>query len=163
MIHFWKPFPLVSTMLPKNPPNVLWRTLLQSCFPAVHSLYAMVPLAVPLQGQDFALPLVKIHEDPVRPFPQPAQVLKMATWPSAASAIPPSLRSSADVLRVTSKSFLRLISRVGSTTGPRDEPGAGLQFSPIQYEGTAGISALSCLHVCRERALNHHPLTDESA
>lgn len=100
-MHFWKPFPLVSTMLPKKTPSVLWRTLLQSYFPTVHSLCAVVPLAVPLQGQNFALPLVKIHEDPVIHFPSLLRSLKVATRPFAASAIPPSLGSSEDVLRVT--------------------------------------------------------------
>jgi len=54
----------------------LWphQGLFCSGFPAGCSLHALVPPVVPPQRQECALPLVKIHEPPIVPFPQPAQV-----------------------------------------------------------------------------------------
>lgn len=51
----------------------------------------LVPRVVPLQVQDFALPLCELHEVPGTPFLCPVQVPLGAAQPSGTSAFPPSI------------------------------------------------------------------------
>lgn len=80
--HCWLTFNLVSIRTPKG-------LLCTAAFQLGSSQLVVVPGVVPSQGQDFALPLVELHEGPVGPFLQPVQVpldISTTLWPISHSS-----------------------------------------------------------------------------